>query len=126
MSGDTEGAGELKRAILSFWKNYGSAIIKIFAIALIVLFYRCPAKKIFGIDCPGCGLTRACLSALRLDFKSAFEYHPLFWLFGAVLLYFIFYEQIKKRFKINPRMEIGTLIAVAVIFVAVWLVRIVF
>ena len=124
MSGNTEGAGELKRAILSFWKNYGSAIIKIFAIALIVLFYRCPAKKIFGIECPGCGLTRACLSALRLDFKSAFEYHPLFWLFGAGLFYFIFYEQIKRRLKISGKIELSVLLISAVLFVAVWLIRI--
>ena len=116
----------MKRVFSTFWKNYGSAIIKLLVIAVVVLFYRCPAKKLFGIDCPGCGLTRACLSALRLDFRSAFEYHPLFGLFGAVLLYFVFYEQIKKRFKISPKIEIGVIIAIAVLFVAVWLVRTVF
>ena len=116
----------MKRAILSFWKNYRSAIIKIFAIVLIVLFYRCPANKIFGIDCPGCGLTRACLSALKLDFRSAFEYHPLFLIFGGGLLYFIFYEQIKKRFKISGKIELAVLLLIAALFVAVWLIRIVF
>ena len=114
----------MKRAILSFWKNYGSAIIKILCIAAIVLFYRCPAKKLFGIDCPGCGLTRACLSALRLDFASAFEYHPLFWLFGGGLFYFIFYEQIKRRVKISGKIELTVLLLSALLFVVVWLIRI--
>lgn len=114
----------MKLAFLSFWKNYISAIIKILAIAVIVLFYRCPANKIFGIDCPGCGLTRACLSALKLDFRSAFEYHPLFWLFGAGLLYFIFYEQIKRRVKISGKLELTVLLISALLFVVVWLIRI--
>ena len=30
------------------------------------------------IKCPGCGMTRACESLLRLDLKSAFYYHPAF------------------------------------------------
>ncbi|MDR2157132.1 MAG: DUF2752 domain-containing protein [Clostridiales Family XIII bacterium] len=38
----------------------------------------CPFKLITGIPCPGCGMTRAFLSAAQLDFRSAFAYHPLF------------------------------------------------
>jgi len=113
----------LKQLIIGFVKKYKAIIFKISGIILIVLFYRCPAKKIFGIDCPGCGLTRACLSALRLDFRTAFEYHPLFWLFGAGLVYFIFYEQIKKRLKISGKTEIAILIISSVLFMVVWLIR---
>ena len=113
----------MKQLILGFVKKYKAIIFKISGIILIVLFYRCPAKKIFGIDCPGCGLTRACLSALRLDFRTAFEYHPLFWLFGAGLVYFIFYEQIKKRLKISGKTEIAILIISSVLFMVVWLIR---
>lgn len=113
----------MKQLIIGFVKKYKAIIFKISGIILIVLFYRCPAKKIFGIDCPGCGLTRACLSALRLDFRTAFEYHPLFWLFGAGLVYFIFYEQIKKRLKISGKTEIAILIISSVLFMVVWLIR---
>ena len=113
----------MKQLIIGFVKKYKAIIFKISGIILIVLFYRCPAKKIFGIDCPGCGLTRACLSALRLDFRTAFEYHPLFWLFGARLVYFIFYEQIKKRLKISGKTEIAILIISSVLFMVVWLIR---
>lgn len=37
----------------------------------------CPIKFLTGISCPGCGMTRALVSALRLDFRQAFSYHPL-------------------------------------------------
>lgn len=49
----------------------------------------CPIKYITGISCAGCGMTRACFSALRLDFSRAFYYHPLFWMvpvIGAIVL----------------------------------------
>ena len=116
----------MKRVIADLWKKYGSVVIKILGIIAIVLFYRCPVKIIWDVDCPGCGLTRACLCALKLDFKSAFEYHPLFLIFGAGMLYFIFYEQIKKCFKISVKLELVVLLVVAALFVAVWLIRIVF
>jgi hypothetical protein len=38
----------------------------------------CVFKRIFGLPCPGCGLTRAILCLLRFDLKNAFFYHPLF------------------------------------------------
>lgn len=35
----------------------------------------CPSKLIYNIPCPGCGMTRACLALLKLDFSSAFHYN---------------------------------------------------
>lgn len=46
-------------------------------IGILVLLYHCPFRYFFGIACPGCGMTRALLSALRLDLAAAFAYHPL-------------------------------------------------
>ncbi|HHW45836.1 MAG TPA: DUF2752 domain-containing protein [Clostridiales bacterium] len=45
---------------------------------VVIIDYKCPIKALFGIACPGCGMVRAWLSVLKLDFKSAFYYHPLF------------------------------------------------
>lgn len=39
----------------------------------IACFYRATT----GFKCPGCGLTRMCMSMLRLDFVSAFLYNPI-------------------------------------------------
>lgn len=36
----------------------------------------CIFHAITGLKCPGCGVSRMCLSLLRLDFKSAMKYNP--------------------------------------------------
>lgn len=56
------------------------------ALAAIVLFYiiiemlgvTCPIRFLTGISCPGCGMSRAWLAVLRLDWETAFAFHPLF------------------------------------------------
>ena len=52
-------------------------------IALAIIFYfnniPCITKTVTGIDCIGCGLTRAFISLLKLDIAAAFSYHPAFW-----------------------------------------------
>ena len=45
----------------------------------------CVFASTTGIPCPGCGLTRAVVHALRGDLPGAFQMHPLFWL-GPLLL----------------------------------------
>ena len=39
----------------------------------------CPFVKFLHIPCLGCGMSRAWLSVLRLDFAAAFDYHLMFW-----------------------------------------------
>jgi len=70
-------------------------------ITVAVLLYKfnigCPVKSLIGICCPSCGMTRACLCALRFDFINAFYYHPLFILTPVVWLLFIFYDKLSKK-----------------------------
>lgn len=55
-------------------------------VALILLLdLGCPARHLIGIPCPGCGMTRACLAACRLDFAEAFRMNPL-WPLVLILL----------------------------------------
>lgn len=37
----------------------------------------CPLASVFGVPCPGCGLTRATLALAHGDLKHALELHPL-------------------------------------------------
>jgi hypothetical protein len=37
----------------------------------------CPSRCLFGIPCPGCGLTRATIALLRGELVAALRYHPL-------------------------------------------------
>ncbi len=36
----------------------------------------CFTKKIFGVDCPGCGMQRALALLIQGDFAAAFEMYP--------------------------------------------------
>ena len=106
-----------------FFKRHKGLLMRIGVLLLIVLFYHCPFRWIFGMDCPGCGMTRALLSALKLDFQAAFSYHPLFWLFGPIFFYLLFYEYIGKWIKINDKIENAVLIGSMLLLLIVWVFR---
>lgn len=99
-----------------------------FGIGLIVLLlalsgiYQCPIRYILHIPCPACGMTRAWLAALQLDFSAAFQYHPLFLPTPLLLLYYIHRERIPARFR-HPKAENIVLIAFAVLFLLVYILR---
>ena len=39
--------------------------------------FPCVVNKLFGVYCPGCGLTRAGVAMMKLDFYQAFRYNAL-------------------------------------------------
>ena len=48
----------------------------------------CPFRLITGLSCPGCGVTRMCLSLFHLDFSGAFRANPALMILlvpGAIL-----------------------------------------
>ncbi len=51
----------------------------------------CLFRRITGLPCLTCGMGRAWLCALRLDFVRAFFWHPLFWTVPLVALFLIFF-----------------------------------
>ena len=103
------------RKTYSFIKN---AICIFVIIAWILLFYRCPFKLIFGIDCPGCGMTRALISVLHLDFIAAFSYHQLFF----IPILGIFYHFIRKKLILSKKTELIGIIVVMIIFIVRWII----
>lgn len=94
------------------------------ACALIALWTitgrECLFKSIFSIPCPTCGMTRAVISVMRLDFKSALGYHPL--VFTLPLLYLTVVTELEP-FK-NKRLNRITVASLISAFLAVWAVRI--
>lgn len=63
--------------------------------ALIMNIFKlesCPIKLLIGLPCPGCGMTRAILCLLKLDFKGSFRYNAL-WL---ILLFIVVVAILKK------------------------------
>ncbi len=66
----------------------------------LVAFYAivgCPARFFFGICCPGCGMTRASLSILKLDFIGAFNYHPLVFIMPVCVVIFLIRKRLPKK-----------------------------
>lgn len=55
-------------------------LICAFCLILLIyaLFTGCPIKLLTGVSCAGCGMSRAYLSLLHLNFREAFHFHPLF------------------------------------------------
>ena len=64
----------------------------------ILEFVKCPILFFTGVSCPGCGLTRAWISALSGDLNSAAYYHPLFLTVPFIILMFIFEKKLPKKY----------------------------
>ncbi|MBQ9939763.1 MAG: DUF2752 domain-containing protein [Oscillospiraceae bacterium] len=94
--------------------------LALFAAAVI---FGCPIYQIFGVQCPGCGMTRAFLCAVCLDFKAAFHHHPLFWLFMVESVYVVFRNHILKRIKIPQKLELAVGIISLILLLIVWIFR---
>ncbi len=94
--------------------------ISLFAALMLVLVYFeipfCPLKLIFKINCPFCGMTRAHLAAIQLDFGRAFSMHPLFPL-GIPYLWLLFHERFfkSKGAKITRDVLIYTITAALIV-----------
>ena len=89
------------KSLSVFWQKRksdvcGVLLVTAFYLLLFAVGISCPIKFLIGISCPGCGMTRACLSALRLDFAAAFSYHPL-WVILPLLIPLLVWES--KRAK---------------------------
>ncbi|NBU91377.1 MAG: DUF2752 domain-containing protein [Flavobacteriia bacterium] len=74
------------------------------AFTAIDICIPCLWKSVFGFSCPGCGLTRAAISLIQLDFYRALAYNPLiFIVLPASVTYFVrdFYRYVTKYNRIN-------------------------
>lgn len=97
--------------------------------AALVMFYIfsklfgsiCPTYRFLGICCPFCGMTRAHLAALRLDFSTAMYYNPVFFL-GIPCIFFMVHEKLfAPRYDKVRKIIAGILLG---IIVAVYIVRV--
>lgn len=109
--------------LVEFCKKYRNwlmaLIITVYfsAILPIMNYFNIPCVFLhfFGIYCPGCGMTRALLSVLRLDFLSALYYNPLVFALPYVILYII------CNFK--SRWHKYILAAIGILFLLNWVIR---
>ncbi|MBE5847296.1 MAG: DUF2752 domain-containing protein [Lachnospiraceae bacterium] len=77
----------------------------------------CPIRFVTGVSCMGCGMSRAWIALLHLDLKSAYYYHPLFWVPALfVPAYFL-------RERIPEKVRRYLLYVVIVLFTVVYIIR---
>lgn len=50
----------------------------------------CPSKLLFGVECPGCGMTRATMHMLHFEFHEAWAFNRLSVVLVPLLLFFYF------------------------------------
>lgn len=95
-------------------------IIGGYVLVLKLLGMTCIIKNLFGVSCPGCGMTRACFSAATFNFKQAFYYHPLWILvIPSILLLILFYVKDKtKLFKL-------TIVILIILLIIVYVIRLI-
>ena len=107
-------------------KNLGEKLAVIpllFALygVMYLLDTTCIVKSALGFPCPGCGMTRAVVSALKLEFTSAFTLHPMFWSVPILGLYFLYDGRLFENKHINR----AVLISLGAGFVFVWIMRLI-
>ena len=80
----------------------------------------CFFKSVYGVPCPGCGMTRALLALACGDVALAFSFHPLVPLVPFIGLVAFF----RKTAPFRAMYDGGVFwVACAVCFVGVWAVR---
>lgn len=131
--------------MVEFFRNNSSVkrVFKIFFIFCILLFVifvlyilknnnpettskfpPCFFYKFIGIKCAGCGLTRATYYILNLNFKKAFFFNPLIFLYIAYIIYFnfryIICKMLKKKISLdNYTCSLSIVLIISVLFVIV-------
>lgn len=83
----------------------------------------CPVYLIFGIPCPGCGMTRAWISLFSGDIAKAFYFHPAF-LAAAIIAACVILCGIKPKLK-KSKVITGIYLVLCVVFLAAYIYRMV-
>ncbi len=68
------------------WRRFWPWLVLLAAAVGLSLLWGCPIRQLAGIGCPLCGISRALLAAVRLDFSAAFRYHPLWPVLPSALI----------------------------------------
>lgn len=112
---------------VKLWKKYKTeifiicGIVALYTVLSVIGIPTCPSKVLLGIPCPGCGISRALMSAIQLDFAAAFEYNPL-WILVPVALIAITVLSVYDK---NRAVEI-IVIVFFVIAIAIYIYRMIF
>ena len=87
----------------------------------------CAFHNVFGLPCPGCGLTRSFVALGHGHFVESYHWHPLGpFLFGLAIIYVLaslFFSHRKTPLQIQWRLQVGSLILLGCIMLGFWVMR---
>ena len=84
-----------------FWRKILLLSLLVASVVFIWSLIGCPFRFLFGIPCPGCGMTRAYGSLLTGHWRDAFHWHPLFIPLPAMLALYILNPPFLRRKWVN-------------------------
>lgn len=99
---------------------WGAAAILFIYVVFHFAGIGCPIKFVTGISCLGCGMTRAWLSLMKLDFAAAFYYHPLYAVPPLAILVYLL------KSKINIKIYKIIMLTIISAFIIIYLYRLLF
>lgn len=70
------------------------------SLSIIDITIPCLWTTIFGMRCPGCGLTTASIELTHFHFKEAFDTNPLVYIVVPAIAFYIVSDYLKFRRKI--------------------------
>lgn len=82
----------------------------------------CVNKKLFGVECLGCGIQRASLLVIQGDFSMAFKTYPAIFTLILLALFLIF--NLFKRFKHDHNIKMGLIYLNVIIVVVSYFIKI--
>lgn len=106
-------------------KKYGWTVLCLLPFFLLRVFdiENCVFHILFGITCPGCGLSRAYLCFFQGKFAEAFTYHPLFLMIPLMIVFFFLRHVEKLKFLYKKELIWWIFLAIWILF---YLYRILF
>ena len=67
-----------------------TVILLVYLIFTSAFSLPCAIKHFSGLECPGCGMTRAWRAVFKGDFAQAFLFHKMFWSVPLLYICFLF------------------------------------
>ena len=100
----------------------------LYFVVISILGYGIPCifRTITGLQCPGCGVSRMLSSMIKLNFKDAFDYHPVLFvslpflavIFGDMLWRYVYHGKCELR-----KWENAVIIAIIVCLLVFCVIR---
>ncbi len=106
----------LKKLLHPKWKLPLFFISGVILLLWVVWALPCPIRRLTGVICPACGMSRAWLACARLDFAAAFRCHPMFWSVPVLVFYLLCDCRPFSRKRLNTALPCCILLGVTVCY----------